>query len=68
MSSKQGPMEEVSFWADEGAPCYPLLEAFPFNSYDHLAKNDLKYDVFTDGFPPLYGQGKCGSKQLWSRI
>lgn len=41
-----------------------FLEAFPFNSYYHLAKNDLTYDVFTDGFPPLYEQGKCGSKRL----
>lgn len=63
MASNQEPKEELSFWADEDASCYPLLEAFPFNS----AKNDLKYDVFTDGFPPLYEQGKCGSKRLWAR-
>lgn len=54
MVSKQEPKKEASFWEDEGYHATHFLEALPFNLYYHLAKNNFKYDVFTDELPLLY--------------
>jgi hypothetical protein len=58
---KQEAKERVFFW--RVTTHYLLFKAFPLMHYYHLARNILKYYVFTDGFPPLTEEGMSVSKQ-----